>query len=115
MEEKEKNVTKINHSEHTIFWLKEGPNTFGSGDRNNFIFPEYVSGYAGIFFLKGNRVNIRTAESANITHNGASIDGCVIYEAGKSLLLEAPNLEFQVVSYDGKLAVEVKEKTKLMA
>lgn len=113
MEEKDKIASKINHTEHTIFWLKEGPNTFGSSDRNNFIFPEYVSGYAGIFFLKGNKVNIRTAESANITHNGASIDGCVIYEAGKSLLLEAPNLQFRVVNYEGKLGIEVKEKKRI--
>ena len=96
---------------HLIFWLKEGPNTFGSHPRNNFVFPEAsIAFHAGILFLKKNTVLIRAAESANITHQKAPIDNRLIYSGGTSLPLESEHLEFKIINQDGRLGLEVKER-----
>ena len=107
------NITSIKTVEpedKSFYLLKEGPNTFGSNLRNNLIFPECFVNYAGIFFLKNNKVNIRVAEVANITHNNQPIDDVVIFEDTKSLTLEGNGYYFQIVNKQGALGVELTKR-----
>ena len=103
---------KDSHSPHTIFWLQEGANSFGSHPRNNIVFPSPVAHFAGILFLKNDTVLIRTAESANITHQKKPIDNEVIFNPTKSLVLEVGLHQFQVIHQNGKLGVEIKKTSK---
>ena len=113
METKEATMPlKDSPSSHTIFWLQEGANSFGSHPRNNIIFPSPVALFAGILFLKNNTVLIRAAEIANITHQKNPIDNEVIFSHAKSLVLEVGLHQFQVINQNGKLGVEIKERNK---
>jgi len=106
-------VDKISDvSSNLSFLLKEGPNTFGSNPRNDLIFPSSVAGFAGIFFLKNNRVTIRTSEMANITYNNEPIDNAVIYENGNGLKLKIGELRFQVIFQSDRLGISIEKNDK---
>jgi hypothetical protein len=110
MADKETTTNPSETNSSLFFLLKEGPNTFGSHARNNFVFPPNVASFAGIFFLKNNRVHIRTSEAANITHNGQPIDDAVIYEPGNSKQLEIGALKVEVIENSGRLGVILKHQ-----
>jgi hypothetical protein len=103
-------IKTIEPEDKSFYLLKEGPNTFGSNLRNNFVFPKCFAGYAGIFFLKNNKVSIRVAEVANITFNNQPIDDVVIFDGAKSLTLEGNGYYFQIVNRQGTLGVELTKR-----
>src|SRR5882724_7105327 len=58
-----------------LYWLKEGINTFGSGEGNGIVFPEgKIPERAGFFMLKQNTVTVEPAKGVEITSKGQPIN-----------------------------------------
>lgn len=54
-----------------LFWLKEGPNRFGSDAGNDIVLPKNSApGRTGTFELRGGTTTLTVAEGANVTANG---------------------------------------------
>jgi uncharacterized protein (DUF1684 family) len=68
-----------------LFWLKEGMNTFGSGENNDIVFPAgKITEQAGYFTLRDGTVTMQALEGADITVKGSAVDSVVAFAAGIS-------------------------------
>src|SRR6185295_5316706 len=63
-----------------LYWLNDGINTFGSGDKNNIVFPkEKIPEFAGFFMLMQNTVLIDVAADVAVTSKGQPVNEKMIY------------------------------------
>lgn len=84
---------------HGIYWLDEGENTFGSGEEQDFQFPEgKIPDYAGTFTLENGRVTMKVAEGVTITHEGDLVDEMVIFDGENRPHLQHGDLEWFIDS-----------------
>lgn len=53
-----------------LYWLREGENTFGSGEENDIVFPEKVPNVMGIFVLKDSIVSMEMSDQYKVDIEG---------------------------------------------
>ncbi|WP_242916311.1 DUF1684 domain-containing protein [Pontibacter liquoris] len=68
-----------------LFWLKEGKNTFGSGDGNDLVFPEgKLPAQAGVLTLDHGKVTASIAKGVDVKLNGKPVQQeALVYTEGQ--------------------------------
>ncbi len=95
-----------------LFWLKDGINTFGSGEKNDIIFPEgKIAERAGFFLLKNNTVTLDAAPGTDISTNGQAIKALVAYhpDSAKAPKMEYESLQWFIIKRDDKFGVRLRD------
>jgi uncharacterized protein (DUF1684 family) len=97
-----------------LFWLKEGPNGFGSDPAGDIVLPEgSAPPKAGVFELKGGQVTVALQPGA-----GGRIDGRPVSRpatlrpdaSGSPDVLEMGALSLTVIERGGRLGIRLKDK-----
>ncbi len=95
-----------------LFWLHEGVNTFGSGLKNDIVFPEgKMPERAGIFLLKQSTVTLEVSPGVNITSKGQPVKRMVVFhpDSSKTPTLEYDQLQWFVVERDTKYGIRLRD------
>jgi uncharacterized protein len=95
-----------------LFWLNDGINTFGSGQKNNLVFPEgKIPERAGFFLLKQNMVTVEPAPNVNITSDGKSIKSMIVYhpDSARAAVQEYESLQWFIIKRDDKFGVRLRD------
>ncbi len=77
-----------------LFWLKQGPNTFGSAESNDIVLPASAPAQAGVFHFDGKRV----------THNGK------VLAANPPTLVEIGPLTMFVIERGDRAGIRLRDK-----
>ncbi len=73
-----------------LYWLKEGINSFGSGEMNDIIFPEgKIPARAGFFIVNKGAVNMEVRSDVNITMNSSPITRVTMFPVDSSKIVSA--------------------------
>lgn len=94
-----------------LFWMKEGINTFGSGDDNDFVFPEgKIPERAGYFLLKNGEVTLEGAPGVEFLIDKQSVMKRVIAGEGISRMEVAYGpLRWFVIKRDEKFGIRLRD------
>lgn len=95
-----------------LFWLHEGVNTFGSGPKNDIVFPEgKMPERAGIFLLKQSTVTLEASPGVNITSKGRPVKRMVVFhpDSSKTPTLEYDQLQWFIVERDTKYGIRLRD------
>ncbi len=96
---------------HGLYWLEEGENTFGSGEEQDFQFPEgKIPDHAGVFILENEQVTMQVAEGVIITHEGEPVDEMVIFDGENRPHLQHGDLEWFIDSRGDQHGVRLYNK-----
>lgn len=97
-----------------LFWLKEGPNGFGSDPAGDIVLPEgSAPPKAGVFELKDGQVTVVLGPGASGRIAGKAVAGLVTLRpdtAGSPDVLEMGALSLTVIERGGRLGIRVKDK-----
>lgn len=95
-----------------LYWLHPGINTFGSGPKNDIIFPsgEIVS-EAGYFLAKNGQVVLVTKSNASIKINQQLITQAVIFhpDSTRPIIAESGSLRWSIIKREDKLGVRLRD------
>lgn len=84
---------------HGIYWLNEGENTFGSGEEQDFQFPEgTIPEYAGFFTLENGQVTMNVADGVTITHKGEAVEEMIVFDGENRPHIQHGELEWFIDS-----------------
>jgi uncharacterized protein (DUF1684 family) len=97
-----------------LFWLKEGPNRFGTDPAGDIVLPEASApAKAGVFELKGDQVTLTLLPGAIGKIGTKPVSGTVTMRAdssGSPDVLEMGTLSLSVIERGGKLGIRLKDK-----
>jgi len=99
-----------------LYWLKEGPNRFGSDRGNDLVLPTGAPGSAGVFEVKGSEVTVKILSGATVTSAGEAITEMQMKpdSAGEPTIVALGDLSMYVIERGGKLAIRLKDKNSRM-
>lgn len=95
-----------------LFWLKEGINSFGSGDNNDIIFPKgKIPERAGFFLVNQGTVSISVTPKVAITQSGKTITNAVIFSPDSiaNPTLEYGSLKWFIIQRDKAVGVRLRD------
>ncbi len=95
-----------------LFWLKEGENTFGSGNENNIVFPKgKADEKLGAFILKGSTVSLAVSSNAIVqAHNKLFVSGIIFDEKMETpVILSHKNLKLFIIKRGNKYGVRLRD------
>lgn len=94
-----------------LFWLKDGPNRFGSAQDNDLVFPDHAPGQAGVLHLQDGQVTVAPAPGVSLTLAGAPPGQRPLRDdlAGTPDVLAMGDLRFFVIRRDGRLALRLRD------
>jgi uncharacterized protein len=98
-----------------LFWLKEGMNTFGSGESNDIRFPEgKIAEQAGYFTLRNGTVTMEALENSDISIKGSSVKSIVAFHPDSSASV-APRMEhgsllWFVIKRDDQYGIRLRDR-----
>lgn len=94
-----------------LFWLKQGPNTFGDAPTNDVVFPEgKISSYAGLFRVVGDSVYVTTGIDAGITReDGSPVTAALIYTPDSLVVLKHDSLQWFIIKRGPRLGVRLRD------
>jgi uncharacterized protein (DUF1684 family) len=94
-----------------LFWLKEGPNRFGTDPAADIVLPEgSAPAKAGVFELKGGQVTVAMQPGANGVVAGKPVSGPTAMRPDSSDVLEMGALTLKVIDRVGRLGIRLKDK-----
>jgi uncharacterized protein (DUF1684 family) len=99
-----------------LYWLKEGPNRFGSDSGNDLKLPAGAPAVAGVFELNGGKVTVKIQSGATVTSAGEAITEMVMKpdSGGEPTIVALGNLSMYVIERGGKFAIRMKDKNSRM-
>jgi len=99
-----------------LYWLKEGPNRFGSSSDNDLKLPPGAPAAAGVFDLSGGKVTVKIQSGATVTSAGEAITEMVMKpdSAGEPTIVALGDLSMYVIERGGKFAIRMKDKNSRM-
>jgi len=95
-----------------LYWLNEGPNTFGRASSNTLVLDHpKLAPTAGTFFLASGHVTFTAAAAAGITHQGQPVTTIdLISDARESAtVISSGPLRLFIIERAGKLGVRVRD------
>lgn len=96
-----------------LFWLREGPNSLGSGPQNDIILPESAPGSLGVIKVeKGNAVF--TAATAAVTLNGKPVHESAVRYSGSVDVISTGPVDLLLIKRGDRLAVRLKDKNSAL-
>ena len=96
-----------------LFWLKEGPNRFGTDPTAEIVLPEGTAPeFAGVFEHKDGRTRVRVESGAAVTSSGRTVTEMELQNdsSGEPTLLALGDLTLFVIERDGKHGIRLKDK-----
>jgi uncharacterized protein (DUF1684 family) len=97
-----------------LFWLKDGPNRFGTSAQADIVLPPgSAPASAGAFELRGGDTIVRLEPGVNATIDARPVSGPVPMRpdtSGSPDVLEMGRLSFLVIERGGRLAIRLKDK-----
>lgn len=95
-----------------LYWLKEGFNTFGSGQDNDLVFPETkIDENAGTFFVQQGKVTMELNPGVTATVEGQPVSKLVIYKMDSSFhpVINHDSLQWFVIRRDNQLGIRLRD------
>jgi uncharacterized protein len=95
-----------------LYWLEQGPNSFGSGTTNKLVFPAgTIANTAGSFERSGNTVKLTVAAGVTITVNGKPVKEAVIYEneSTRPPVVASGRLRWTIIRRDDKIGIRLRD------
>jgi uncharacterized protein (DUF1684 family) len=93
-----------------IFWLKEGENTIGSDQKNDFVFPaEHSDSFLGKIILEKGIVTFKSNVANQVFLSGRSLKEMIIYQDKKVLVLEHKSLRWFVIKRGDQYALRLRD------
>src|SRR5258708_3160943 len=95
-----------------LYWLKPGINIFGSGPKNDIIFPaRKIAEEAGYFLVKDGQVTLVSRPNVSIKINQQLITQAVIFHPGSTrlVLVESGTLRWNVIKQEDKLGIRLRD------
>jgi uncharacterized protein len=97
-----------------LFWLKEGPNRFGTDPAGDIVLPEgSAPAKAGVFELKGEQVTVALRPGANGRIGGKPVSGAAAMRpdtSGSPDVLEIGTLSLNVIKRGERFGIRLKDK-----
>ena len=99
-----------------LFWLKEGPNRFGSDPSNDIVLPKGSPAAAGVFDHQAGKTVVRAERGASATVEGRAVTEMELLPdtSGNPTILAMGDLSMFVVERGGKFAIRLKDKNSPM-
>ncbi|HEY5749283.1 MAG TPA: DUF1684 domain-containing protein [Chryseolinea sp.] len=95
-----------------LYWLEPGPNTFGSNEKNNIVFPKgKIAEHAGYFIVQDNQVILRVNTNVPISVHGKPIatEQVVFHPDSSAIIAESGSLRWNIIRRDTKLAIRLRD------
>jgi uncharacterized protein (DUF1684 family) len=95
-----------------LYWLEEGPNSFGSGPRNKIVFPAgTIVDEAGYFERSGDKVKLVVQHQAAITVNGKPVTEAIVFDkdSTRQPVLSCGNLRWTLIRRDDKIGIRLRD------
>lgn len=95
-----------------LFWLKEGINTFGSGENNDIVFPKKkITERAGYFTVNQGTVKMDVAPDVAITQGGKQVINKIIFspDSTSNPTLEYGSLRWFVIQRDKIVGIRLRD------
>lgn len=95
-----------------LFWLKEGNNTIGGGEKNDCVFPtEHSNKHLGTIILKSGKVYLENMpKDAQVFSKGVKFEGGLIYsEQSDALVLSHQTLRWFIIKRGDKYAIRLRD------
>jgi hypothetical protein len=100
-----------------LFWLKEGPNRFGSDHSDDVVLPPGTSpAFAGVFELQNGKVSVKVESGTSVTHSGRTVTEMELKSdtSGEPTELALGDLTLFVIDRGGKYGIRLKDKNSKM-
>lgn len=98
-----------------LFWLEAGNNTFGTGEKNQVVFPDStIEEQAGFFRVHDGRVEMHVNPGTTWhTVRGDSASPVIVFhpDSAKQLQVENGRIAWTIIRRDGKFGVRVRDLT----
>jgi uncharacterized protein (DUF1684 family) len=95
-----------------LFWLKDGPNTLGSGPENDIVLPETVPASLGVVKVE-NGAAAFTSASPFATLNGKPVKEAPLHFAGPVDVLSSGPVDLLLLKRGNRLALRLKDKNAI--
>lgn len=95
-----------------LYWLNAGINTFGSGEKNNIVFPSgKIAEEAGYFLLKDGQVTLIANKGVTVSIHKKEITKELIFhpEWATAPLIESGSLRWNIIKRDDKLGIRLRD------
>ncbi|MDP6581863.1 MAG: DUF1684 domain-containing protein [Vicinamibacterales bacterium] len=92
-----------------LFFLREGPNSFGSSQRNDFVLPDHVPAEAGVFTLRDGQVMVHAPADGAVIVNGEPVTAAQLYPSDNEATLTIGSVSFWVHVSGDRLAIRVRD------
>jgi len=94
-----------------LFWLKEGPNRFGSASDNDIVLPASAPARGGRFQVKGPAVTVRFEPGVAAQVEGRTVAQTVLHAdtRGPAEVVTLGPLRMHVIERGGRLAIRLKD------
>ncbi|MBK5277605.1 MAG: DUF1684 domain-containing protein [Bacteroidia bacterium] len=95
-----------------LFWLKEGSNSFGSGNKNDIVFPAgKIPVHAGTFIVNQGIVSIEVAPATEITQRGKPLSNGIIFspDSASNAKLEYGSLRWFIIQRDKIVGIRLRD------
>jgi uncharacterized protein (DUF1684 family) len=95
-----------------LFWLKEGPNTFGSDPANDIVLPDSAPPQAGVFEFQDGQTTVQVEPGVTIMVGDNPVTSLELQpdSAGKPTILELGPLEMRVIQREEKFGIRLKDQ-----
>lgn len=94
-----------------LYWLKEGQNTFGSGARNDLVFPAAAASSIGSFVLNGDEVRLDVNPDMDVRHLDQPVQHILMAgdSVGDPVVVRHGRYVWNVINRDGRFAVRLRD------
>ncbi len=92
-----------------LFWLKEGPNSFGASNENSMVYPAKASAKMGQFVLAADSVWLEAEEGVGIKANGEVTDKIGLTGVTEPVIMEYENLSWFLLKRGGKYGIRLRD------
>ncbi|WP_322570250.1 DUF1684 domain-containing protein [Rhodohalobacter sp.] len=94
-----------------MYWLKEGENSFGTGEQADIKFPESaLPEYAGEFILAEGNVLLQAVDGVEFVHDETSFQQKEIYDGEEALSIQYDSLEWLVIERGDLIGIRLYNK-----
>ena len=93
-----------------LFWLKEGENTIGSDQKNDFVFPsEHSDSFLGKIILEKDIVTFRSNSANQVVSMGRPVMQAIIYQDVMPVVLAHKSLRFFILKRGNQYALRLRD------
>ena len=92
-----------------LYWLEEGPNTFGSDSSNAVVFPDKAPGFLGTFFRMGDSLSMTMAPGKPAVYEGDSVTVLALSGKGEPPIAGYGSLSWFCIRRGDKVGIRLRD------